>query len=152
MSTDLTEEHLDNLLTGYSGVADTDVLPRLIAEVIRHRAAQASSKERVRGVVGRAIMARLIVSRVVVDGHHLNHGEVGKLADEIAVGVAEHLTMSRLVGERSLPPRKEWSAGRYDSGDTREADGYESSDYVDGWNDALDAVEAATSGHAGARP
>ena len=42
----------------------------------------------------------------------------------------------------SFPPRKEWDAARYDRGDTSEADGYESSDYVDGWNEALDAVES----------
>jgi hypothetical protein len=36
----------------------------------------------------------------------------------------------------SLPPPKEW----YDQGDTSEADGSKSSDYVDGWNDALKAV------------
>lgn len=40
----------------------------------------------------------------------------------------------------SLPRRKEWDATRYDQGDTSEADGYKSSDYVDGWNEALEAV------------
>ena len=43
-----------------------------------------------------------------------------------------------------LPARKEWDCNRYDCGNTAEADGYESSDYVDGWNDALDAVEQGT--------
>jgi hypothetical protein len=41
----------------------------------------------------------------------------------------------------SLPARKEWDAERHDCGDVSEEDGCESSDYVDGWNDALDATE-----------
>lgn len=43
----------------------------------------------------------------------------------------------------SFPSRKEWDAARHDRGDTSAADGYESSDYVDGWNEALNAVESA---------
>lgn len=39
----------------------------------------------------------------------------------------------------ALPARKEWDAGCCDRGDVHEA--YESSDYVDGWNDALQEVE-----------
>lgn len=38
----------------------------------------------------------------------------------------------------ALPPRRKWDAGRHNSGETADA---ESSDYVDGWNAALDAVE-----------
>ena len=36
---DLTEQHLDNLLSGYSGVTGTDDVPNMIAEIRRHRAA-----------------------------------------------------------------------------------------------------------------
>jgi len=43
----------------------------------------------------------------------------------------------------ALPARKEWDSERNDRGDIQEIDGYESSDYVDGWNDALEEVEAA---------
>lgn len=39
------------------------------------------------------------------------------------------------------PPTKEWDCDAYDRGDTTEEDGYESSDYVDGWNDALAACQ-----------
>ncbi len=43
----------------------------------------------------------------------------------------------RLVaGARSA--EKEWDAEAHDRGDTSESDGYESSDYVDGWNDAIE--------------
>lgn len=42
-----------------------------------------------------------------------------------------------------LPERKEWDAERHDRGDVREEDGYESSDYVEGWNDALDSARDA---------
>lgn len=45
---------------------------------------------------------------------------------------------------RGIPARKEWDAERYDRGDTSEIEGYESADYVDGWNVALDAVEQQT--------
>lgn len=36
---DLTERHLDNLLSGYSGATGTDDVPSMIAEIRRHRAA-----------------------------------------------------------------------------------------------------------------
>jgi|SRR5262245_2236233 len=44
---DLSESHLDNLLSGYSSVVGTDDLPRMIAELRRHRSAIAASKERI---------------------------------------------------------------------------------------------------------
>ncbi len=55
--------------------------------------------------------------------------------------VSTFVDMARVViADRPRAPEpKEWDAERYDRGDVREDDGYESSDYVDGWNDALAA-------------
>lgn len=36
---DLTEQHLDDLLSGYSGVTGTDDVPRMVGEIRRHRVA-----------------------------------------------------------------------------------------------------------------
>jgi hypothetical protein len=44
-----------------------------------------------------------------------------------------------------LPARKEWDCVRGERGNTSETEDCPSSDYVDGWNDALDAVEQGTS-------
>lgn len=41
----------------------------------------------------------------------------------------------------SLQERKEFDAERHDSGGTQEPCGCESSDYVDGWNDAIDVMK-----------
>lgn len=52
------------------------------------------------------------------------------------------------LADLAMPRRKEWDAEAHDRGDTSESDGYETADYVDGWNEALDA--AADSGAYGA--
>lgn len=44
------------------------------------------------------------------------------------------------AADLAMPRRKEWDAEAHDRGDTSESDGYETADYVDGWNEALDAV------------
>lgn len=48
--------------------------------------------------------------------------------------------IARLIAEAR--ERKEWDMQAHNEGRTTAADGYESADYVDGWNDALDAVAA----------
>ena len=55
--------------------------------------------------------------------------------------VSTFVDMARvMIADRPRAPEpKEWDAERYDRGDVREDDGYESADYVDGWNDALAA-------------
>lgn len=50
-------------------------------------------------------------------------------------GVLMALELQRLRRARPLPDRKTWDASAHNSGDD-----HESADYVDGWNDALDAV------------
>lgn len=56
-------------------------------------------------------------------------------SEEAAEAWATHVGAEHLV---VLPARKEWSVDAHDRGDPTDMTG--SSDYVDGWNDALDAV------------
>jgi hypothetical protein len=79
---DLSDEHLDNLETGYSGVVGTAALQRMISEIRRHRTAQASSKERVRDVVAAALKSVLIMRRF--------WGALGSDAERITGAVASH--------------------------------------------------------------
>lgn len=94
----------------------------LIDEIRRHRAAQAADEERVRTVVVDAIN-----SEVCID-----NDDVAAIADRVAKQLATAAVRP------ALPARKEWDCAAHDSGNTQ--GDYESSDYVDGWNEALDAV------------
>lgn len=57
-------------------------------------------------------------------------------ASEVVVDQPNVVPMTMIA---ALPDHKEWDAEACDRGDTS-SETYETADYVDGWNDALDAV------------
>ncbi len=144
------------------------VLVRAAKELLECREAQSAGAERVRSVVREAATAMLderklyivrpqkpTMNEIVLEayGHGRACDAVALQGDDLQVVLADlaDRVADQLLGPVArLPPRKEWDAERYDRGDTSESDGYESSDYVDGWNEAIDAVEALAA--AGATP
>lgn len=85
------------------------------------------------------------VRQVVREAFNLEVGAVPGSPEEqfreaIANRAAAEFASLVSTGLGSMPPRKEWDAARHDCGNTRETEGYESADYVDGWNAALDAT------------
>jgi hypothetical protein len=76
-----------------------------------------------------------------VEKQPVNVSRVATFADLARVAIADCPGTRAML---QLPPSKEWDAESHDRGDVRESDGYESSDYVDGWNEALNAVAAVS--------
>jgi hypothetical protein len=123
---DLTDEQLESLeYHGCSSGTGTppilrDAIVRAVAEVRLHRAAVRADRERVRATVVAAVDVTAVEN---VDGGRSSW--TGKFIDAIADRVADALASPA----PALPPRKEWTGNE------------EGSDYVDGWNDAIDATE-----------
>lgn len=110
------------------------VLPALIKACRETSPRSPLTKERVREVVREAVDEAWPKS-----WPRNEHTDLQRriTADAIAARAAKELAEAVV---EIMPPRKEWDAAASDRGDY---DGHESSDYVDGWNDALDAVEGA---------
>ncbi len=88
--------------------------------------------------------------RMIDGGFNLHRDQVEELHRQIGAWLEDTMTVSEYTAKGAptqradlvaeARQRKEWDQKAHDEGRTSESDGYESSDYVDGWNDALDAI------------
>lgn len=141
---DLSNDELASAVASLGGIdavkASNTETCRAVAELVRLRAildnpavacfreldelrsARAANAERVRGVVTGLIMDHYPRMTEAIRGF-------------IATRAAEQLATA---GPVALPLRKEWDGDAHDRGEESE-----SGDYVDGWNEALDAAQAS---------